>query len=130
MITESKTTHHELESSVTGDHLAAYVINKLRDPGVAEIHLLENLGSNAGNDAQSWKYITNRLAVHNYLSNNNLNTDDENSLAVNLLQKHGITRANYIEFFDNPLSASQLISAYEVTQDIKSAADTENHKAA
>ena len=133
MISESNLLSHELDARpVSGENLAAYVIGKLHDPGKPEMSVFESLSSNAGSSEQSWEYVKNRLAVYNYLYSNGLNTSEEDSIAIQLIDKHGVTRDNYLEFFDNPLMASQLISAYEATRSLEHVAtlQDEDYRAA
>lgn len=83
--------------------------------GISLSDIPENLGSKPGLNETDWKFRGDQLLIQNYLENNDLNTANEDSSAENILSKHGITRDNFKDFFNDSVTASNLIAAYEVT---------------
>ena len=87
--------------------------------GVSLSDIPENLGLNPGLNEIDWNFRKNQLAIQNYLENNELNTDTEDNSALSILSKHGITRNNFKDFFNDSVTASNLTAAYEATHSKK-----------
>jgi len=83
--------------------------------GISLSDIPENLGLNPGLNEIDWHFRQNQLAIQNYLENNGLNTATEDSSALKILSKHGITRDNFKDFFNDSVAASNLTAAYEAT---------------
>ena len=87
----------------------------VKNLGISLSDIPENLGLNPGLNEIDWLFRKNQLAIQNYLENNELNTDTEDISALSILSKHGITRDNFKDFFNDSVTASNLTAAYEAT---------------
>lgn len=91
----------------------------VKNLGISLSDVPENLGLNPGLNEIDWLFRKNQLAIQNYLENNELNTDTEDVSALSILSKHGITRDNFKDFFNDSVTASNLTAAYEATHSQK-----------